>query len=159
MLDRLTKSVLGIPTPETELKPQKLKEHFEGALYELFLLKSRVQEKCTELEVKCREDERNFRSSIERLKNDLADLNQQFSKLDTEVHLVSGKLVHLGDQLERKNLPRKRIEEARDLILEFYKFLGLGGGTTASFVGTQSDEAQVSYLFVLVLLMLPYNII
>lgn len=51
LLDRLTKSVLGIPTPETELKPQKLKEHFEGALYELFLLKSRLQEKCSQMEV------------------------------------------------------------------------------------------------------------
>ncbi|CAH8440049.1 unnamed protein product [Heterobilharzia americana] len=143
LLDRLTKSVLGIPTPETELKPQKLKEHFEGALYELFLLKSRLQDKCTQMEVKCREDERTFRCAIERLKNDLAVLNQQFSKLDTEVHLVSGKLVHLGDQLERKNLPRKRIEEARDLILEFYKFLGLGGGTVTNVVNAQSDETQL----------------
>uniref|UniRef100_A0A3Q0KPF0 Exocyst complex component 5 n=1 Tax=Schistosoma mansoni TaxID=6183 RepID=A0A3Q0KPF0_SCHMA len=143
LLDRLTKSVLGIPTPETELKPQKLKEHFEGALYELFLLKSRLQEKCSQMEVKCREDERSFRSAIERLKKDLTDLSQQFCKLDTEVHMVSGKLVHLGDQLERKNLPRKRIEEARDLILEFYKFWGFGGGSVTNVVSTQSDEAQL----------------
>ncbi|KAH9596113.1 Exocyst complex component 5, variant 2 [Schistosoma haematobium] len=143
LLDRLTKSVLGIPTPETELKPQKLKEHFEGALYELFLLKSRLQEKCSQMEVKCREDERSFHSAIERLKKDLTDLSQQFCKLDTEVHMVSGKLVHLGDQLERKNLPRKRIEEARDLILEFYKFWGFGGGSVTNVVSAQSDEAQL----------------
>ncbi|CAH8459963.1 unnamed protein product [Schistosoma turkestanicum] len=143
LLDRLTKSVLGIPTPETELKPHKLKEHFEGALYELFLLKSRLQEKCSQLEVKCREDERSFHSAVERLKNDLTDLSQQFCKLDTEVHMVSGKLVHLGDQLERKNLPRKRIEEARDLILEFYKFWGFGGGSVTNVVSAQSDESQL----------------
>ncbi|TNN09607.1 Exocyst complex component 5 [Schistosoma japonicum] len=57
--------------------------------------------------------------------------------------MVSGKLVHLGDQLERKNLPRKRIEEARDLILEFYKFWGFGGGIVTNVVGAQSNETQL----------------
>ncbi|VDP90844.1 unnamed protein product [Echinostoma caproni] len=82
---------------------------------------------------------------MQRLRSDLAVLHDQFNKLDTQVHLVSGKLVILGDQLERESLPRKRIEEARDLILEFYKFLGAGGGTFATAaLNSQGDETQVS---------------
>ncbi|KAA3670737.1 exocyst complex component 5, partial [Paragonimus westermani] len=95
-------------------------------------------------QAKCRDDERTFRSVIEQLREHLSELTDQFNKLDTQVHMVSGKLAHLGDQLERKNLPRKRIEEARDLILEFYKFLGAGGGTFANVaVNWQGDENQL----------------
>ncbi|TPP67475.1 Exocyst complex component 5 [Fasciola gigantica] len=144
LVDRLTKSTLGIPTADTDLQPEKLKENFGVALHELYLLKIKLQEKTSVLEAKCREDERTFRMTMQRLRNDLSVLHDQFNKLDTQVHMVSGKLVILGDQLERESLPRKRIEEARDLILEFYKFLGAGGGTFATAaINSQGDENQV----------------
>ncbi|KAF8560886.1 hypothetical protein P879_09245 [Paragonimus westermani] len=171
LLDRLTKSSVGLSNTDAELKPAKLKENLGVALYELHLLKGKLQEKALKLEylsliarhecfpfpslitcsvcdlgeqAKCRDDERTFRSVIEQLREHLSELTDQFNKLDTQVHMVSGKLAHLGDQLERKNLPRKRIEEARDLILEFYKFLGAGGGTFANVaVNWQGDENQL----------------
>ncbi|KAF5398197.1 hypothetical protein PHET_08693 [Paragonimus heterotremus] len=144
LLDRLTKSSVGLPNADAELKPAKLKENLGVALYELHVLKGNLQEKALKLEAKCRDDERTFRSVIEQLREHLSELTDQFNKLDTQVHMVSGKLTHLGDQLDRKNLPRKRIEEARDLILEFYKFLGAGGGTFANVaVNWQGDENQL----------------
>ncbi|TGZ69868.1 hypothetical protein CRM22_003501 [Opisthorchis felineus] len=144
LIDRLTKSTVGMPSSETDLKPRKLIENFGIALHELLILKAKLEDRSLQLEAKCRFDERSFRITIERLRKDLTELHDQFSKLDTQVHMVSGKLAHLGDQLERKNLPRKRIEEARDLILEFYKFLGAGGGTFANVaVNLQGDETQL----------------
>ncbi|CAL8082336.1 unnamed protein product [Calicophoron daubneyi] len=144
LLDRLTKNALGMPTADVEFKPQKLKEHFGVALHELYQLKSKLEAKNSELEAKCRDDERDFRITVERLRADLAQAHDRFTKLDTQVHIVSGKLVHLGDQLERKNLPRKRIEDARDLILEFYKFLGAGGGAFANVAtNPQADGNQL----------------
>ncbi|KAG5448320.1 Exocyst complex component 5 [Clonorchis sinensis] len=144
LIDRLTKSTVGMPSSETDLKPRKLIENFGIALHELLTLKAKLEDRSLQLEAKCRLDERSFRITIERLRKDLTELHDQFSKLDTQVHMVSGKLAHLGDQLERKNLPRKRIEEARDLILEFYKFLGAGGGTFANVaVNLQGDETQL----------------
>ncbi|CAH8669091.1 unnamed protein product [Dicrocoelium dendriticum] len=144
LLDRLTKTALQWPSNDADLHPQKLKENFGVALYELHLLKSKLEQRSFQLEAKCREDERTFRLTLDQLRATLSELHDQFIKLDTQVHLVSGKLIHLGEQLERKNLPRKRIEEARDLILEFYKFLGAGGGTFANVaVNLQGDEAQL----------------
>ncbi|KAF6780094.1 hypothetical protein AHF37_00395 [Paragonimus kellicotti] len=152
LLDRLTKSSVGLSNVDAELKPAKLKENLGVALYELHILKGKLQEKALKLEAKCRDDERTFRSVIEQLREHLSELTDQFNKLDTQVHMVSGKLTHLGDQLDRKNLPRKRIEEARDLILEFYKFLGAGGGTFANVaVNWQGDENQVRSIFSLCL--------
>lgn len=144
LLDRLTKTALQWPSSDPDIHPQKLKENFGVALYELHLLKFKLEQQSLQLEAKCREDERSFRVAIDQLRASLSELHDQFIKLDTQVHLVSGKLIHLGEQLERKNLPRKRIEEARDLILEFYKFLGAGGGTFANVaVNLQGDEVQL----------------
>ncbi len=74
----------------------------------------------------------------------LSDANNAFKELDSKINEVSGKIIHLGDQLERKNAPRESLQEARRLILEFSKFLGAGGGTFSNIaVNSQADEALV----------------
>ncbi|VDP96236.1 unnamed protein product [Echinostoma caproni] len=50
LVDRLTKSTLGIPTTDTDLQPEKLKENFGVALHELYLLKAKLQDKTSSLE-------------------------------------------------------------------------------------------------------------
>lgn len=81
---------------------------------------------------------------MKRLSEKLSEANLAFKELDSKINEVSGKIIHLGDQLERKNAPRHSLKEARDLILEFSKFLGAGGGTFANVsVKSQADETQV----------------
>ena len=94
-----------------------------------------------------------FVSEITELSNRLSEASRTFKELDTKINVVSGKIIHLGDQLERRNAPRESLKEARRLILEFSKFLGAGGGTfTNPSVNSRADEMQVC-----VLLFFPYN--
>ena len=88
-----------------------------------------------------------FVSEIAELSDRLSEASKSFKELDTKINVVSGKIIHLGDQLERRNAPRESLKEARRLILEFSKFLGAGGGTfTNASINSQSDEIQVCFL-------------
>ncbi|VDK31531.1 unnamed protein product [Dibothriocephalus latus] len=59
-----------------------------------------------------------------RLTGRLEEATTSFKQLDTKINEISGKIIHLGEQLERKNAPREHLQDARRLILEFSKFLG-----------------------------------
>ncbi|VDK23386.1 unnamed protein product, partial [Taenia asiatica] len=82
--------------------------------------------------VQCRQENTKFVSEVVGLSEQLSEASKTFKELDTKINVVSGKIIHLGDQLERRNAPRESLREARRLILEFSKFLGAGGGTFAN---------------------------
>lgn len=92
----------------------------------------------------CRVDNAQFVAEINKLSGQLSEACKTFKDLDTNINIVSGKIIHLGDQLERRNAPRESLKEARRLILEFSKFLGAGGGTFTNIpANLQADESLV----------------
>lgn len=73
----------------------------------------------------------------------IVEANNSFKQLDTNLNEVSGKIIHLGDQLERKNAPKESFREARRQILEFSKFLGAGGGTFSNITVNSPDDESL----------------
>ncbi|VDL58011.1 unnamed protein product [Hymenolepis diminuta] len=142
LIDRLTDKA-GI-TPTSNIDPTKLRTYFLKSLNDLQNARVKLISESARLEIQCRKESNEFHSIIERLSDQLSDASKTFKDLDTKINVVSGKFIHLGDQLERRNVPRESLKEARQLILEFSKFLGAGGGTFANIsVNSQADESKL----------------
>ncbi|KAM7532720.1 hypothetical protein Aperf_G00000130093 [Anoplocephala perfoliata] len=142
LIDRLTDKADIIPT--SNIEPTKLRTYFLKSLSDLQNARAKLISESTRLEVQCRKENDEFISKIEKLSDQLSDASKTFKDLDTKINVVSGKIIHLGDQLDRRNMPRESLKEARQLILEFSKFLGAGGGTFANIsVNSQADEAKL----------------
>ncbi|VDM33865.1 unnamed protein product [Hydatigera taeniaeformis] len=131
LLDRLAGKVSGDPS-SLGVDPAKLRIYFMKCLSDLQNARTRLVSESARLETQCRQENKKFVSEVLELSDQLSEASKTFKELDTKINVVSGKIIHLGDQLERRNAPRESLKEARRLILEFSKFLGAGGGTFAN---------------------------
>ncbi|VDN98780.1 unnamed protein product [Rodentolepis nana] len=142
LIDRLTDKA-GITT-SAFADSTKLRTYFLKSLSDLQNARMKLISEAARLEVQCRKENDEFLNKIRKLSSQLSDASKTFKDLDTKINVVSGKIIHLGDQLERRNVPRESLKEARQLILEFSKFLGAGGGTFANIsVTPQADESKL----------------
>ncbi|VDD74618.1 unnamed protein product [Mesocestoides corti] len=144
MIDRLAdKATTNLPS-SASIDPSKLRIYFTKSLNEMQNARAKLISESARLEDQCRQGNATFLSEMTQLSEQLLEANSAFKELDSKINVVSGKIIHLGDQLERKNSPRESLREARRLILEFSKFLGAGGGTFANLsVNSQADETQL----------------
>ncbi|KAL3316535.1 Exocyst complex component 5 [Cichlidogyrus casuarinus] len=135
LLDRITSSCM---INNKEFDPFKAEMYLKTTLHELKQLRERVNRNKTELELSFLNDEKNFQTALKELAFALNKNIKAISEIDKGINEVSNKTIHLSDQLDRKNLPRQRLEEARDLVVDFYKFLS-AGGLSVSTIGTQDE--------------------
>ncbi|KAL5105808.1 Exocyst complex component 5 [Taenia crassiceps] len=143
LLDRLAGKASGDPS-SLSVDPAKLRVYFMKCLSDLQNARTQLISESARLEAQCRQENTKFVSEVVGLSEQLSEASKTFKELDTRINVVSGKIIHLGDQLERRNAPRESLKEARRLILEFSKFLGAGGGTFANIsVNSQADETQL----------------
>ncbi|KAH9279388.1 Exocyst complex component 5 [Echinococcus granulosus] len=143
LLDRLAGKIGG-DLSSLSVDPAKLRIYFMKSLNDLQNARVQLVSESARLEAQCRLENTKFVSEIVGLSGQLSEASKTFKELDTKINVVSGKIIHLGDQLERRNAPRESLKEARRLILEFSKFLGAGGGTFANIsVNSQANETQL----------------
>ncbi|VDK89171.1 unnamed protein product [Dibothriocephalus latus] len=96
------------------------------------------------MQEKCRKVNISFLEEMSRLNRRLEEATASFKQLDTKINEISGQIIHLGEELERKNAPRENLQNARRLILEFSKFVGAGGGTFSNLpVNSPAEETSL----------------
>ncbi|KAL7054391.1 hypothetical protein AAHC03_026117 [Spirometra sp. Aus1] len=144
LLSRLTDKANSNLPNVSDIDPSKLRTYFEKTLYELRNVRSKTLSESARLEEKCRKVNASVLKEMSRLDGRLEEATASFKQLDTKINEISGKIIHLGEQLERKNAPRENLQNARKLILEFSKFLGAGGGTFSNVsVNSQAEETSL----------------
>ena len=102
---------------------EQLHQAFLAAIKDLKLMQERQTVRCAELEERVRGEEKAHWARVAGLIQRNKAAAATYKSLDERINLVAGKVVHLGDQLESVNTPRKRAEEALKLMKHFDDFL------------------------------------
>ncbi|XP_063705149.1 exocyst complex component 5 [Culicoides brevitarsis] len=101
-------------------------EFFIQTINDLKILKERTERKCVTLEEAFQNEKNGHRQQLESLEDRQHAAIELFRQLDEKINLVAGKIIHLGEQLDNINIPRRRVSEAQTLLGYIIEFLAAG---------------------------------
>lgn len=122
-IERLTWRTMGTQGDVDNFDPAALHKAFEQAIHHLQGFYEATKQRCSCLEIICREEENRHWQKTKELIEKNKSAFDTFQELDERIDFVATKVVHLGDQLESVNTPRARAVEAQKLMNHFAEFL------------------------------------
>eukprot|EP00911_Craspedida_sp_UC1_P001860 UC1_evm3s1424 len=105
-----------------EFDPAPLLEAVETGVQDLWELSKRVQEEVSRLEGVAHRQQAMHASTLKSLDGGLTEAFDTLQELGDGIRTVSGKIVHVGEELEAVNLRKSRAESAIELARHFEAF-------------------------------------